>query len=291
MKSKKKLNPFIIPIYITIIVSALLCVLPMLLVVMVSFTDEASLARTGYTFFPEVLSLDAYRTLFGRNTTIWRSFFVSTFVTSFGTFLATLTTGMAAYTLVNRRVTCRNGLALFFLITMIFNAGMVPWFMMSRALGMVNNVWALIIPGLVFSPFNLFLTRNYMRGIPEAMMDAALIDGANDFSIAFRIYFPLSKPVLATIALFYGITYWNDWFNSIMLINDRRLHTMQFFLYSIQSEITMIANMAAGIVTRQPPLETFRMATAVVTIIPIIMLYPFLQRYFVKGLVIGGVKE
>jgi putative aldouronate transport system permease protein len=156
---------------------------------------------------------------------------------------------------------------------------------------LTNNIWALLIPNLLFSAFNLFLVRNFMSGLPSALMESAKIDGANDITIAFRIVFPLCKPVLATVALFYGLAYWNDWWNAIMLVDNAKLYPVQYLLFKLQSDIRMLneiqgANMGAT----SPPAESVKMATAVVTIGPIVLMYPFLQRYFIKGLVIGSVK-
>lgn len=270
---------------------ALACLLPMLLVFFVSISSELSVAKNGYTFFPSAFSLDAYKVLLRGHSTIWHSYLISIIVTAVGTALAVVITGCAAYTLANKQVKYRNGLALFFFVTMVFNAGIVPWYMVCRMLGLSNNIFSLIIPSLLFSPFNMFLTRNFMRGIPDSLMESAKLDGANDATIALRIYFPLCTPVLATIALFYGIGYWNDWFNSVMLVTDSKFYTLQYFLYQLQSQLSMMARISVGVPVTAPPSDTFKMATAIVTIGPILLLYPYLQKYFVKGLVIGGVKE
>lgn len=271
---------------------ALLCILPMLLIVMVSISSEDTIREFGYRFLPVEYSLKAYTTILGSSDTLGRSYLISTFVTTVGTFLAILVTGMAGYTLANRHVRYRNALAFFFFVTMVFNPGIVPWYLVTYNLGLYNNILALIIPRLLFNPFNLFLTRNFMRGIPDSLMESAKIDGARDSYIAFRIYFPLSVPVLATIALFYGLAYWNDWFNAIMLVTNNDLHPLQYFLFRLQSEIQMIRDMSEYMVGTdvELPTETIKMATVIMTIGPIIFLYPFLQRYFVKGLVIGSVK-
>jgi putative aldouronate transport system permease protein len=204
-----------------------------------------------------------------------------------------LITAMAAYTLANRNVRCRNGLSLFIYVTMVFSAGIVPWYFICRALGLRDTILALIVPSLLFNPFNLFLVRAYMEGIPDSLRESATIDGANDLVTAFQIYFPLSIPALATIALFYGLGYWNDWWNAIMLVDNKRLYPLQFLLLQLRSQISMIRDLqlgSAGASTITPPSESIKMATAVVTIGPIVLLYPYLQRYFVKGLVVGSVK-
>ena len=268
----------------------LFCLLPMALVTIVSFTDETMILRNGYSFFPERLSLAAYRLLFVGQDTVGRSYLISVIATGVGTALAVTITGMAGYAIANRHVQYRNALALFFFVTMVFNPGLVPWYYLTGVLGLRDNILALIIPRLLFQPFYLFLVRNYMMGIPDSLMESAWIDGARDFTIAFRIYFPLSVPVLAAITLFYGLQYWNDWFNAIMLIDNRRLFPVQYLLFKLQSELQMLRELQQASLTTQPPSESFKMATAVITIGPVVFFYPFLQRYFVKGLVIGSIK-
>ncbi len=278
--------------YVCVAVYSALCLLPMLLVLMISITDEDAILRNGYSLFPEKFSLYAYQVIFTGGSQVMRSYLISIFVTLAGTVAAVLITAMAGYTLANKSVRYRNGLALYFFITMIFSAGIVPWYLMNRSLGLTNNILALIIPSLLFSPFNLFLVRNFMGGVPDSLRESATIDGANDLAIAFRIYFPLSTPVLATIALFYGLDYWNNWWNAIMLIDDKSLYPLQFMLLRLKSEISMLNEMTmlAGADDVTLPAESVKMATAVVTIGPIVFFYPYLQKYFVKGLVIGSVK-
>ncbi|MDO3411950.1 carbohydrate ABC transporter permease [Saccharibacillus sp. CPCC 101409] len=272
---------------------SLLCLVPMLLVLMVSFTSEASIQQYGYQLLPREFSLDAYKLLLGTSP-LYRSYLVSIIVTAVGTFFAVLITGMAGYTLAAKHIRYRNGLAIFFFITMVFNTGLVPWYLINLELGLRNNIWALIIPSLIFSPFNLFLVRNYMSQIPGSLSEAAKIDGANDIYIAFRIYFPLCMPVLATITLFYGIGYWNNWFNAIMLVDNQNLYPLQYLLFKLNSEINMIQQMqSSGVLVSDAvmPQESVKMATAILTIGPVVLFYPFLQRYFVKGLLIGSLKE
>lgn len=279
--------------YIGITFYSAMCLFPMLLVLMISITDEDSILKNGYSLFPKKLSLYAYEVIFTGGSQVIQSYMVSIFITVVGTLLAVLITGMAGYTLANKNVKFRNTLALYFFITMIFSAGIVPWYLMNRSLGLTDNLLALIIPSLLFSPFNLFLVRNFMNGVPDSLRESATIDGANDITIAFRIYLPLCKPVLATIALFYGLEYWNNWWNAIMLIDNKDLYPLQFMLLQLKSEISMINEMTmlGGADDVTLPSESVKMATAIVTIGPIIFLYPFLQKYFVKGLVIGSVKS
>lgn len=278
--------------YAIAITFMLFCVLPLLLILAVSVTDEATIQMNGYQFIPERFSITAYRAIFLGGGSILRSYGISTIVVVVGTTVALLITTMAAYALANKAIRSRNGLALFFFITMVFNAGIVPWYFMCRALGLVNNIQALIIPKLLLNPFNLFLVRNFMYGIPSSLMESGQIDGASDLRIAFSIYIPLSTPVLAAVGLFYALAYWNDWWNAIMLVDDRALYPIQYLLFRLQSQLQMLRDLevvtaSSGAV---PPTESAKMATAIITIGPIILLYPFLQRYFVKGLVIGAVK-
>ena len=276
-----------------LILVSLTCVLPLMLVVSISFTDEAAIVKNGYSLIPSVFSTEAYRTVFSGGAQVWRSYGVSIFVTVVGTVMSMLITGMAGYALANTSVRYRNGLAMFFFVTMVFNGGMVPWYMICKTFGFTENIWALLVPNLVFSPFNLFLVRNYMRDIPAALIESARLDGANDVLIALRIYFPLSKPILATIALFAAIGYWNDWWNAIMLVSDVHLYPVQYLLMKLKSDINMMKTLQssgfAGAAAMKPA-ESLQMATVVITIAPILLFYPFLQKYIVKGLVIGSVK-
>jgi putative aldouronate transport system permease protein len=291
MRKRFSLSTFFIGLAIAAF--AVLCIAPMALAVMVSLTDEDAIVRFGYRFFPHRYSIYAYRLIFGAGSSVLRSYGVSIFVTAAGTFCAVIMTLAAAYTLANRRVLYRRALALFFYLPMVLTVGIVPWYLICLNLGLRNNLLALIVPKLLFNPFNLFLMKNFMDGIPESLRESATVDGAGDIRIAFRIYLPLSVPAIATVSLFYGLAYWNDWWNAIMLVDEKALYPLQFLLLQLRSQIRMIQDlqssfMGAGSMT--PPAESLKMATAVVTIGPIVLLYPFLQRYFVKGLVVGSIK-
>ena len=277
-------------IYLFVFLFALSCLLPFLMVIIVSFTEEKTITLNGYSLFPAKWSTAAYYMMFGKNSAVPRSYGITVSATVVGTFIATLITFGAGYTLANKQCLYRNGLSLYFYFTMVFSAGLVPWYMISKTIGAYDNIWALIIPSLLFSPFNMFLVRNFVSGIPDALNESARIDGAGEMRIAFQIYLPLCKPVLATIVLFYAIGYWNNYFNAVMLIFDRKLYPLQMMLFQIQSEIQAMTKLMSGAARMNPPKEAFKMATSVVTMGPIILLYPFLQKYFVKGMVIGAVK-
>ena len=275
-----------------ILAFSLVCLLPMVLTVIVSFTDERAIMRNGYSFFPEQFSTYAYELMFNRGSSVIQGYLVSIFVTVVGTLSAVLITGLAAYTLANKNVKYRNVLGMYFFIPMVFGAGIVPWYLMCTALNLRNNIFALLIPNLLFNTFNLFLVRNFMSGLPDELRESATIDGANDAVIAFRIYFPLSVPGLATVALFYGLAYWNDWWNAIMLVDDKALYPIQYLLLQLKSQISMLKDLQSlgGSIQATTPTESLKMAAAVITVGPIILLYPFLQKYYVKGLVVGSVK-
>jgi putative aldouronate transport system permease protein len=279
--------------YVVITLFALLCIAPMFLAVMVSVSSEQSIVRNGYSFWPESFSLQAYRMIFSSGSQVMRSYGVSIAVTAVGTALAVIITCFASYSLSTRNNKYMNRMGLFFFITMIFSAGIVPWYLISTRLGLRNNFMALVIPSLLFSPFNMFLTKNFMQGIPESLRESAVIDGANDIYVAVKIYMPLCVPIIAPIALFYGLAYWNDYWNAIMLVEDIKLYPLQYMLLRMKSQINMmrdLQNLLGGTNMGIPPSESVKMATALVTIGPIVLLYPYLQKYFVSGLTIGSIK-
>ncbi|CAN7762283.1 carbohydrate ABC transporter permease [Paenibacillus sp. LjRoot153] len=291
MKTLKRFDTAGMSIYIVLAIYALLCILPMFLTVMVSISDENSIIRNGYQLIPEHFSLEAYRTLLNNEAVLLKSYLVTITVTVVGSLTAVIITAMSAYTLSNPNVKYRAGLNLYFFITLLFNGGLVPWYIMCKKLGLVDNLFALIVPMLLFNAFNMFLVRNFMEALPNALRESAYMDGANDVRIAFQIYLPLCVPVLATILLFYALAYWNDWFNAIMLVDNKNLYPLQYVLFKIRSNIEMLSMIPAGASSQYTaPAESAKMATVVITLGPIVFLYPFLQRYFVKGLVVGSVK-
>ena len=287
---KYSLGNFLLGLFITLF--SLLCLLPMILTVMVSISDESVILRNGYSFFPEKFSLYAYKLIFSGGSSVITGYLISIFVTVIGTLLAVLVTGLAAYTLANKNVVYRGALGMYFFIPMVFGSGIVPWYLICMSLGLRDNIFALIVPNLLFNTFNLFLVRNFMSGLPDSLRESATLDGANDAVIAFRIYFPLTVPALATVGLFYGLAYWNDWWNAVMLVDNKSLYPIQYLLLQLKSQINMLKDLQylSGTTTALPPTESLKMATAIVTVGPIIVLYPFLQKYYVKGLVVGSVK-
>ncbi|WP_123043024.1 carbohydrate ABC transporter permease [Cohnella candidum] len=291
MGGRRRFSVGVMLIYAALTLFSLACLLPILLTLAVSFSNEDSIVQHGYSLFPDGWSLDGYRTIFVNKAIIFRGYGISIIVTVAGTLLALVVTTLAAYPLSNPNVKYRNFLALYFFITMLFNGGLVPWYLMCIKLGLANNILSLIVPMLMFNAFNMFLVRNFMESLPSALRESAYIDGANDLRIVFQIYMPLCKPVLATVTLFYALAYWNDWFNAIMLVDDKALNPLQYILFQLRSNIQMLEMLPKGASNEYTmPAESAKMATVIITVGPIVFLYPYLQRYFTKGLIIGSVK-
>ena len=272
---------------------ALLCLIPFLYVISASFSDENVLVREGYHIIPRVISLEAYKMVLGGKQ-IWDSYKVSIAVTLIGTFLSLFFSSLLAYPLSTRKLKYGAIINFYVYFTMLFSGGLVPtYILISRYLKMTNTIWVLIIPTLII-PWNMFLLRNFYSSIPASLAESARIDGANDFVILTRIILPCSKPALATVGLFYALGYWNEWFKA-MLYNSGEKTTwpLQFLIMQIIRKSETIANMAAqgvNVSASNMPSTTMKMATAICTIGPIVLAYPFVQRYFTGGIMVGSVK-
>lgn len=270
---------------------SLYCLLPFWSVVASSFASEASILSKGYTFWPADFSLDAYKMIF-KDSTIYRAYFVTTFITLAGTVMSMILTSAMAYALSVKSVKYRNHIAFYVYFTMLFHGGLVAsYLLISKYLDMKDTIWVLIIPSML-SAWNMFLLRNFFASIDDSIAESAKIDGANDIYILFRIILPISLPALATIGLFYALGYWNKWFDAVLYINDKDLYPLQYLIQRIMNNLDYINQVSADINIPNfiPPAMTVRLATTVVTIGPIVLLYPFLQKYFVKGLMVGAVK-
>jgi multiple sugar transport system permease protein/putative aldouronate transport system permease protein len=278
--------------YIFITIFAAFCLLPFILVVVSSFTDEVVLMQDGFRLFPRKFSAEAYRFVFKTNK-IFNAYKVTIFVTVAGTAMSLLFTTMLAYPLSASNVKYRNRLAFYVYFTMLFHGGLVPsYILISRYLHLRNNIWVLIIPALI-SPWNMFLMRNFFRQLPESFVESAKIDGANDMVILRKIILPISLPSMATIGLFYALAYWNEWFRVLLYIDDSKLFSLQYLIMAILRSASFVSDIAQeGGITDYSFLPTYsvRMATLVVAIGPIVFVYPFIQKYFVKGLTVGGIK-
>jgi putative aldouronate transport system permease protein len=270
--------------------------IPLLLVLTVSITDEKVLTLNGYSLFPEKISFAAYTFLFNDISVIVNAYLVTILVTVVGTVIGLLFTTMLAYPLSRKDYPFRTGLSFYIAITMLFNGGLVPWYLVyTNLLGMNDSMWALILPNLLMSALNVFITRTFFTTtIPPELIECAQIDGAGEFRIYFQIILRLSLPVMATIGLFTILAYWNDWWNSLIFITDRDKYSLQYLLNKILRDINVILNSPGNSSQAQllalVPTETVRMAMAVIGTGPILLAYPFLQRFIVQGMTIGAVK-
>ena len=283
-------------IILTILV--IIAMLPILLIVIASFSAESSLIRNGYTYWPEQWSLDAYYYMVKQSIMILRSYGVSFLVTFVGTALSVIITTMLAYPMSRKSFKYRNALAFFVFFTMLFNGGIVPSYIMwTKFFHIKNTIWALIVPTFLMSPFNVVLVKNYFsNSISPSILEAARMDGAGVFAVFTKIVMPLSVPIMATVGLMTAISYWNDWTNGLYYLTENggsQYYTIQLVLNRINENINFLANNSdvAAKAAQQLPSTTMRMAIAVIGILPIMCAYPFFQKYFVKGITLGGVKE
>lgn len=283
-----------LPISIILALFALLCILPFWLVLAGSLTGEEEIMTYGYGLFPRKVDFTAYRILLNDITRIASGYKISLIVTVVGTALSVFVVSLAAWPISQARVKYHSFLNFFVLFTMLFNGGMVPWFIVCRnMLHLTDTILALILPYLA-NAWYIFLVRNYYKGIPSELVEAAKIDGAGEYRIFFKIIFPLAKPVIATISLFACLNYWNDWWLGIMLIDNVDMQPLQLMLRTITSNIQFLSSSgnvnAIAQAADSIPSEGIKMATCIATIGPIILVYPFVQKYFVKGIMVGAVK-
>lgn len=294
MVQHDKLQQTIMHIFMGILV--LTCVLPFLLMVMASLTEEATLTRNGYSFFPEVFSLETYRYIIRSANTILRGYGMTIVVTVIGTLCNLTLTILYAYPLSRRDLPYRGFLSFFLFFTMLFNGGLVPTYMMyANTFHIKNTIFALIVPSLMMNAFYVIMMRSFFSSsIPDSLIEAAKLDGASERKILTSIVLPLSKPMVVTLVLMVGLGYWNDWMNGLYYVTDQGLFTIQMILNNMINNIefltrnaSMLGSAAANL---KIPQVGIRMGIAVIAVLPILIIYPFLQKYFVKGIVIGGVK-
>lgn len=273
---------------------SLACLFPFLMVISGSLSTEKDIVNYGYALIPKHITLQAYRILILGSNRIVDAYGVSILVTTIGTALSIVVNGMGGYVMARRSFRYRNILSIYVIITMLFNGGLVPWYIICvRYLDLKDTLWAMILPPLA-NAFNMFLIRNFMQSIPEELYESAKIDGASEYRIYFRLIAPLSIPVLATVGLFVALGYWNDWFLGLMFIDKTELQPLQLLLRALISNVEFLksSSNAAAMQRIAPaiPSESVKMALTVITIGPIVFLYPFVQRFFVKGLMVGAVK-
>lgn len=285
--------------HVVLALFSLMAVIPFILLVIASFTDNQWVMANGITFFPEEWSTTAYEYILNEWGTIGRAYLMTIIVTVIGTVLSVLFTTTLAYALTDRNLPGVKILSFLCIFTMLFNGGIVAsFYIWVNVFHIRNTIWALIFPNLMMNAFNIILVKNYYNSsIPDSLKEAARIDGAGELRIFTQIVFPLSKPIIATIGLMTAIAYWNDWTNGLYYLTERngsQYYTIQLVLNTINENISFLASHAgqAGTISvADIPSTTVRMAIAVVGVIPILIAYPFFQKYFVKGITLGGVKE
>lgn len=278
--------------YTMISIFALACLLPFVLLIVGSFTSEQSIRFNGYSLFPQEWSLEAYKIIFEYPQKVLSAYGVSIFVTVIGTAVGLFITTMTSYVISRKDFKYRNKFSFFFYFTTLFNGGMVcTYIFYIQYLHLKDNLLALILPGMI-NVFYLLIMRSFVTNIPTALIESAKIDGAGELRIFLQIILPLLKSGLATIGLFMALGYWNDWYNAMLYINTPEKYPLQYMLYDMLMQTQALARIASqvGIKVENLPSNSLKLAMAVVATGPIILVYPFVQKYFVKGITIGSVK-
>lgn len=270
-------------------VFTLIVVIPVWNIVISSFASNGALNKGGFIFWPSQLSFDNYMTVF-RDDTLWHAMLISVLKTAVGVLTHTLFCAIFAYPLSKRYLKGRKLYSAMGIVTMFFGGGMIPTYLLMRSLGLLDTFWVYIIP-MLFSYYDVVILMNFFRQIPASLEESARIDGASEWKIFSRIVLPLSKPALATIALFNGVFQWNDFMTTKLYINNEALYPLQMRLYNIIVQSQAASNLGFGQVVLDASSRGLRLATIMITIAPILIMYPFVQRYFVNGTMLGAVKE
>ncbi|MFS0724594.1 carbohydrate ABC transporter permease [Paenibacillus sp. 1P07SE] len=283
-------------VHLALLWLAAFCLLPLILLFIASLTDEQSIVRNGYSFFPEAFSLDAYRYLWHDIGRILRAYGITITITALGTVAGLTVTALLAYPLSRKDMPFNKMGSFFVIFTLLLNGGLVPTYLVyTQLFELKNTLLALIVPGLLMNAFYIMLMRSFFAtSVPVPVIESAHMDGAGEFRTFVQIVLPLSLPILATIGLFQTIHYWNDWYNGMLYITDSKLYSLQSLLNRILLDFEFLTNGNfsgnASDMLADVPRETVRMAMAVIGIVPLAVAYPFFQRYFVKGLTIGAIK-
>lgn len=292
--NRSKLNRATFGDRLLTILMVLLCFIslyPVWYTIIISFNDSTDFLRGGIYWFPREFSLESYKTVF-QDTAIINGFIITILRTVLGTITSVFFTAMVGYAFSKKHIMGNKVYMILGTITMFFGGGLIPTFILYKNIGLYNNFLVYILPSL-FNFYNMIIFMSFFRSIPAGLEESARLDGANDWTIFCRIIIPLSMPVIATIALFNGVGHWNDYFTGVMYINDAALQPIQTFLYRIVASASAskaVVSLPAGISAQQVSSQSVRLATMVVTTLPIVCVYPFLQKYFVKGMMIGSIK-
>lgn len=276
------------------LIMSLAAILPFLLLVISSFTDDETALIDGYSFFPAKWSLNAYQYIASNSMTFVRAYGITIIVTVIGTATCVLLVALTAYVLSKRRMPGVKVMNFLIIFTMLFNGGLVATYISYVTIFQIkDSLVALLVPNLLMNPFMVMLARNYFEHtIPQELYESARIDGAKEFAIFLKIVLPLAVPILSTVGLMSGIAYWNDWMNSMYYIDNKDLYSIQAWLNAVNNSISVLASLGgtSGVSSAELPSTTIRMAVAVVGILPILIIYPLFQKYFAKGLMAGSVK-
>lgn len=275
-------------IYLALLALMAICLFPFLYVLGVSFTSQAEAMRRSIVIIPEHITLAAYKEILGTKL-IYSAYRVTLFVTVMGTLLNLAFTMLTAYPLARKSLKGRQFFLLYIVFTMLFSGGMIPQYLLVKELGMLNSVWSLIVPGLI-SAFNLLIVKGFFEQLPEAIDESARIDGAGELRILWSVVLPLSAPILATIGLFYAVGHWNSFFDAVLYIQDADKYPLQVVLRNILLGATALNN--ENIPDMQDAVNpiSIQMAAVIVTTVPILLVYPFIQKHFAKGVLLGSVK-
>ncbi len=277
--------------YSVMIVLSVICVVPFLLMISASVTSETSLLVQGYSFWPKEISFGAYEYLFADGVTILRAYGITILVTFIGTSVSLVLTTLLAYSISRKNLPGRNVIAFLVFFAMLFNGGIVPSYIMwNNFFHIKNTLFALIVPNYLVFGFYVIMMRTYFTSnIPEEVLESTRIDGAGEFTILVKMVVPMAVPILATVGMMQAITYWNEWQNGLYYVSDSKLYTIQLILNKMISNADAIKTIATN-VSMELPSVSIRMAVAVLGALPIMCIFPFFQKYYVKGITIGAVK-
>lgn len=274
--------------YILLFILSLLFVIPFVYVISISFSTENAIGLYGITLFPREFTAEAYTYLFRSGGVILKAYRNTIFITVFTTVLAVIVTGGLAYPLSKVKLPFRQVFMYYVLFAMLFGGGMIPTYLViTKAYGLKNSVWAIILPG-TYSAWNMIIMKNFFAQLPKDIEEAALIDGANEIKIFVSIVLPLSKPIIATVSLFNAVGQWNNWFGPLIYLDNTEFPTIMLFLKGVISSSLNIGSQFDS--TEPPPPQSVQMATVLACTVPIVCVYPFLQKYFASGVLVGGVK-
>lgn len=278
------------------IMLSLSCIFPFLLLLSSSFSSEKALIQYGYSLFPREFTLDSYKYILQKSEIVFQAYGITFLITIIGVISSLTITILISYPLSRKELVFKKFISFYVFFTMLFNGGLVPYYIIwTRVFGIKNTIWALLLPNLLMNAFNVMMMRSFfVSSIPESIIEAARIDGASEFYILGRVVVPLSKPIIATLGLMSGLGYWNDWTNGMYFITDTKLYSIQQLLNQMLLNVQFLSTVAkvgqAGGAGSEMPSIGIRMAIAILGIVPVMVTYPFFQKYFVKGITIGAVK-